>query len=56
MNTKLQLLLVWPVLVVANVAFGFWDGWRTRDFVSLGIVVFIGVFLALLLRSQRSQP
>ena len=54
MNTKRQLFLVWPMLVVANVTLGFWDGWRARDFISLGIVALIGVALVFVLRAQRS--
>ena len=56
MTIKRQLLFGWPVLIVANVALGFWDRWPTRDFVSLGVVVFIGLVLAVLLRSQCRQP
>ena len=42
-NPKRQLFILIPILVCVNVWFGFSDGWKTADFVQLGLILFSGI-------------
>jgi hypothetical protein len=40
-NRKLQYSVLFPLLLVLTLSRGFVEGWRTRDYIDLGIVLFV---------------
>lgn len=54
-HSKLQFFVLMPVLLVLSLRRGFSVGWRTRDYVDLGIVLFISVSWWLSLFRQQEN-
>ena len=48
MSVKHQLYYLWPILLAVNIWEGFSDGWKTMDFIQLGLILFVGFILLLM--------
>jgi len=46
MSLKHQLYILCPIVIAADVGLGFLHGWKFDDWVTLGVILFIGCCIA----------